>query len=129
MSKEPYRRSFAALAAILAAGVASAPARADADPERGARLYESRCIGCHSLDANRVGPMHRGVYGRRAGSVPEFVYSPALKKAALVWDAAALDRWLTNPQSLVPGQRMNFRVTAERDRGDIIAFLKRESGK
>lgn len=116
-------------AAFLAAGVAVAAVRADADPERGAQLYESRCIGCHSLDANRVGPMHRGVYGRRAGTVPGFDYSPALKKAALVWDAATLDRWLTNPQALVPGQRMNFRVSAERDRADIIAFLRRESGK
>lgn len=123
------RLLLAALAAFLAAGVASAPARADADPERGARLYESRCVGCHSLDANRVGPMHRGVYGRRAGSVPGFEYSPALKKAAFVWDAATLDRWLANPQALVPGQRMNVRVTAERDRADIIAFLRRESGK
>jgi len=123
------RLLVAAPAAFLAAGVAVAAVRADADPERGAQLYESRCIGCHSLDANRIGPMHRGVYGRRAGAVPGFDYSPALKKAALVWDAATLDRWLTDPQALVPGQRMNFRVAAERDRADIIAFLRRESGK
>lgn len=123
------RLLVAAPAVFLAAGVAVTAVRADADPERGAQLYESRCIGCHSLDANRIGPMHRGVYGRRAGAVPGFDYSPALKKAALVWDAATLDRWLTDPQALVPGQRMNFRVAAERDRADIIAFLKRESGK
>lgn len=124
-----HRLVRAAPAAILAIGVAITPARADSDPERGARLYESRCVGCHSLDANRIGPRHRGVYGRRAGSVPGFDYSSALKNAAIVWDAAMLDRWLANPQALVPGQRMNFRVTAERDRADIIAYLKRESGK
>jgi cytochrome c len=47
----------------------------------------------------------------------------------VVWDEATLDKWLTNPQSLIPGQRMNFRIAEAADRTDIIAFLKRESGK
>jgi cytochrome c len=113
-------------AALLAA--AATPAHAD-DPARGQQLYESRCIACHSLDANRVGPMHRGVYGRKAGSVPGFAYSPALRASLVVWSAATLDRWLTDPQSLIPGQRMNFRVALPEDRADIIAYLKQESGR
>ncbi|MBI3452585.1 MAG: cytochrome c family protein [Rhodospirillales bacterium] len=105
------------------------PAFAAGDAERGAQLYESRCTGCHSLDANRVGPMHRGVYGRKAGTVAGFSYSPAVKNSTIVWDEATLDRWLANPQELIPGQRMGFRVALPEDRADIVAYLRRESGK
>ena len=126
----PHRRFRRAglLAAVTLATTAGA-AFAGGDPDRGKALYESRCIACHSLDANRVGPMHRGVYGRKAGAVRGFVYSPALAAATIVWSEATLDRWLTNPQDLIPGQRMNFRVALPADRADIIAYLRRESGQ
>lgn len=114
--------------ATIAALAAAAPAFA-ADAERGGVLYESRCFGCHSLDANRVGPMHRGVFGRKAGAVADFAYSSAVKKSAIVWDDATLDRWLANTQQVIPGTRMNFRVAVPEDRADIIAYLKKESGK
>ena len=112
---------FACLA--LAGALVSASALAAGDAERGRALYEARCTGCHSLEADRVGPRHRGVLGRRAGSVQGFDYSPALRGAAFVWDAAALDRWLTDPEAAVPGQRMNIRVADARDRADLIAHL------
>ena len=111
---------------VLAAAVDTAAA---ADATYGQELYESRCGGCHSLDANRVGPAHRGVYGRKAGAVPDFNYSTAVRKSAVVWEAKTLDAWLTNPQALIPGQRMNFRIAAAEDRADIIAYLRKESGK
>jgi cytochrome c len=117
-------------AALVAAGASCfiLPASA-ADAVRGGELYESRCFGCHSLDANRIGPMHRGVFGRKAGAVADFSYSPALKNASVVWDEATLQRWLTNPSALIPGTRMAFRVALPEDRADIVAFLKKESGK
>jgi cytochrome c len=114
---------LAAVPAMTAAVEAAA-----ADAAHGQELYESRCGGCHSLDANRVGPAHRGVYGRKAGSAPNFNYSTAVKNSAVVWDEKTLDAWLTNPQTLIPGQRMNFRVAASQDRADIIAYLRQESG-
>ena len=116
---------------ILAAGLAltAAGEAAAADAQHGQELYESRCGGCHSLDANRVGPAHRGVYGRKAGSAPKFNYSPAVKSSSVVWEEKTLDAWLTNPQALIPGQRMNFRVAAAEDRADIIAYLRQQSGK
>jgi cytochrome c len=116
-------------AALIAVIVVASAARAEGDAARGAELYDSRCTGCHSLDANRVGPMHRGVYGRKAGSVNDFSYSLAVKNSSVVWADDTLDKWLTNPQTLIPGQRMNFRVNTPEDRADIIAFLKKESGK
>lgn len=103
-------------------------ARAAGDPSRGQELYEGRCGGCHSLDANRVGPMHRGVVGRKAGSAKDFDYSAALRKSKLTWTEATLDRWLANPEALVPGQRMGYSVAEAADRADIIAYLRRQTG-
>jgi cytochrome c len=114
------------LATFLALAAADAAA---ADAGRGQELYESRCGGCHSLDANRVGPAHRGVFGRKAGSAPNFGYSPAVKNSTVVWQERTLDAWLTNPQALIPGQRMNFRVALPEDRADIISYLRQQSGK
>ncbi|MGA2552536.1 MAG: c-type cytochrome [Burkholderiaceae bacterium] len=105
------------------------PVCAEGDADRGQTLYESRCIACHSLDANRVGPLHRGVFGRRAGSVPGFDYSLALRNANVVWNDETLNAWLMGPEAFLPGQNMNYTVPEEKDRADLIAFLKRESRK
>ena len=104
----------------------AAPPRAappSGDAIRGAALYETRCSVCHSLNANRIGPRHHGVFGRKAGSVPGFTYSPALKASGLVWTATNLDRWLAAPTSLVKGTSMGFRLSAAADRADVIAYL------
>lgn len=114
------------LFAVLCANV---PAHAAGDATRGEQLYEARCTGCHSLDANRIGPMHRGVFGRKAGTVGDFDYSAAVKRATIVWNDKTLDQWLTNPEKLIPGQKMGYRVAEAIDRNDLIAYLKRESGK
>ncbi len=115
---------------LIVLGLWASPAAwADGDAARGEMLYESRCTACHSLDANRVGPAHRGVYGRKAGSVAQFEYSDAVKNSVIVWDATSLDRWLTDPEKLIPGQHMNYTVPEAQDRADVIAYLKKESGK
>ena len=120
-------RMGAVWAAAFLACWATGAAAADAD--HGKDLYESRCGGCHSLDSNRVGPAHRGVYGRTAGTAPAFNYSTAVKNSGVVWGEKTLDAWLTNPQALIPGQRMNFRIALPEDRADIIAYLRQQSGK
>ena len=102
----------------------AAHAQAEGDPAHGQQIYESRCIACHSPDANRVGPMHRGVVGRKAGSLPDYTYSKALRGTDFAWTDETLDKWLTNPQAFVPGQKMNFKVAKPEDRADIIAYLK-----
>ena len=117
-----------ARAAVVAAALAL-PAHGDGaigpphgDAVRGATVYQV-CSACHSLDEDDVGPRHRGVVGRIAGSVPDYRYSAALKRSGLVWDAANLDRWLTDPQSLVPGTKMFFAMPNAQDRADVIAYL------
>lgn len=98
-------------------------ALAAGDAVRGAQVYEARCAGCHSVQADRVGPRHAGVVGRQAGSVPGFAYSPALQKSGITWDAATLERWLADPEALVPGQRMGYRLGDADQRADVIAYL------
>lgn len=111
------------LTTALPVGMALSAAATAGDPARGQELYESRCIACHSPDANRVGPLHRGVVGRVSGTVPDFAYSKAVKQARVRWDEQSLDKWLTDPQAFIPGQRMNFRVSDPTDRADLIAYL------
>ena len=98
-----------------------------ADAARGKQLYESLCGGCHTMDANRAGPAHRGVYRRRAGQAPGFDYSPAVKNSKITWNEKTLDRWLADPEKLIPGQKMAISVPEAKDRADIIQYLKEES--
>ena len=100
----------------------SAPDALLGEPVHGKTVYQA-CMGCHSIDEDDVGPRHRGVVGRTAGTVPGYAYSPALKGSHIVWDQANLDRWLTNPQALVPGAKMFFAMPNSKDRADVIAYL------
>lgn len=109
---------------IAAACFTAASAQAGGDVKHGQELYSSRCFACHSIDANRVGPAHRGVFGRKAGSVADYDYSPALKKSTVIWNEKTLDRWLTDPEKLIPGQKMGYSVSDAKDRADLIAYLK-----
>ena len=95
-----------------------------APPLDGQKLFERRCGGCHSLDKDKEGPRLRGVYGRKAGSVPGFDYSAALKSAAVTWDDASLDKWLTDTGSVVKGNDMEFSVRNKEERAAIVEFLK-----
>lgn len=108
---------------LLFLALLAAPGVANANPARGEQLYESRCGGCHSIGADRIGPRHKGVVGRKAGSVSGFAYSPALKKAKFVWTARQLDKWLQGPSKLVKGTAMAFTVPNQEDRAAIIAYL------
>jgi cytochrome c len=122
----PNRTASAmAIAVVLTVGH-SAPSLAAGDPEHGAKVYHE-CMICHSLDKNGIGPSHRDVFGRRAGSVPDYSYSAALKGSNIVWNETTLDHWLTNPQALVPGTKMMFSVGDAQDRADVIAFLKEKA--
>ncbi len=58
---------------------------------------------------------------------PDFPYSTKLKQAAIVWDDRTLDAWLTDPDTLVPGNNMAFHVAKAEERRDLIAFLKASS--
>lgn len=114
----------AALALLAPQGPDSGAAANAGDPVRGKSVFEKRCTGCHAIDANREGPHLRGVYGRKAGSVPGFDYSDALKNSGIVWNEDTLERWLTDTDAAVPNSNMGFSVPKAQDRADIIAYLR-----
>ena len=100
------------------------PACAQDAAADGRALYEKNCAACHSVDSNRVGPAHRGVFGRKAGLAPGFRYSEALKRSNVVWDAQTLDAWLANPERVIPGQKMYADFDDPAVRAAIIEFLR-----
>ena len=104
------------------------PAESDRT-SRGREIYERRCGGCHALDNAKVGPPLRSIVGRRAAADPSFPYSDGLKKAGLMWDEATLDRWLTDPEALVPYNDMGFRLSRAEERSAIFAYLKQLPAK
>ncbi len=113
---------------VLAALAALAHAR-DAnlvgDPANGEMIY-ARCAACHALAYDRTGPRHCGLFGRRAGSVEGFTYSPAMKRSKIVWNAGTLDGFLSSPLTYVPGTAMGYAGVADaKERADLIAYLKR----
>lgn len=109
--------------AMLLLLCAYSPASAAGDVARGEEIYQG-CQDCHSLDTNDVGPKHRGVFGRKAASVPDYSYSDGLKGSGITWDEHTLDQWLTDPQKFVPGSKMFYHLDSAEDRADVIEFLK-----
>ena len=112
----------AALVVALSALAVPAQERLAGDVSRGRALFDKRCTTCHvNTD---MGPKYRGLIGRKAGTVAGFEYSPALQAAGIVWSEELIDKWLTNPDKLVPGNLMGFRVRDPQERADVIAYLK-----
>ena len=95
------------------------------DAARGEKKFAD-CAACHSLQegSNNVGPSLHGVFDRKAGSLADFRYSPAIKRSGIVWTAQTLDEFLTDPQKMVPANRMPYGGISEAaDRADLIAYL------
>ena len=107
-----------AVMTLTAGTTASAQTSAD-----GQALYQAKCGGCHSLDANRIGPAHRGVVGRKIATAPGYPYSAAIKKLAGVWTPARLDLWLQGPQKVAPGAKMFLTIPDPAQRATIISYL------
>jgi cytochrome c len=119
-------------AAERAARLAALPAPYNtADVENG-RIKFGLCRSCHAIEPgapDMTGPNLHGVFGRKAGSKEGFNYSDALKAADFVWTAEPLDKWLAEPKTFLPGNKMTFLgLKAPKDRTDLIAYLMIESG-
>jgi cytochrome c len=105
-------------------GQISVQAGGSGEASRGRELFGKRCTGCHSLTQDGEGPRLGGIVGRTSGTVPAYQYSSALRKAHIVWDETTLDKWLTNPDQMVPGTEMDFYVPKPEERQEIIRYLK-----
>ncbi len=116
--------AVAATPAAASAATSAATSATRGDAARGEQIW-SRCQACHALQYDRTGPRHCGLFGRKAGSVPGFDYSPAMKRSGIVWNAATLDRFIADPLGTVPGTTMGYAGVADpQERADLIAFLR-----
>jgi cytochrome c len=91
---------------------------------RGEGVFQKHCTGCHAMNADREGPRLAGLYGRKAGSVSGFTYSKGMKNSNWTWTDATLEKWLSDPDLMIPDNNMSFSVPKAEERRDLIAYLK-----
>ncbi len=116
-------RLIAAGALFGAVVCAGAPALA-ADANHGKQLFTA-CQACHTEKPDALGPSLKGIVGRKSGSLEDFRYSPAMKRANLTWTEDNLREYLTDPQAKVKGNRMPFSgFSNPNDVADVIAYLQ-----
>jgi cytochrome c2 len=142
------------LIGLFAIGLSHAGPASSHDLTQARTAYEEQCSKCHGLverEAQRppeplpgmriasndlrfavalpYGPSLRGIYGRTAGTMPDFNYSQAFQRVLkdVVWNEGTLERWLTDTQKWVQGTRMFYRQPDAMIRRRIIAYLKAQS--
>jgi cytochrome c len=116
-----------AFLAAVAIENASTMAHADGDAARG-ELRFADCAACHSLapGTNNIGPSLAGLFGRRAGTIADFRYSPAMRRSGITWTSQMLDEFIADPQKLVPANRMPYSgMPNAADRADLITYLEK----
>jgi cytochrome c len=87
----------------------------------------NQCKACHSVERGKhgIGPSLAGIYGTKAGAIPGFEFSDAMKSSGLTWNAANLDRYLENPQKVVPGTIMSFAgIKDAAKRKEVVDYIK-----
>ncbi len=112
-------------------GAANVTASA-ANLKLGFRSY-LKCRACHTLNAGQpdlVGPNLAGLFGRKAGTRENFIYTEALTATGIVWDNASLRRWVKNPTEVAPGTTMVFAgITSDEEIDALLAYLAQETAK
>lgn len=118
--------SGVALLSVFAPLVRAAEPAVAGNVAQGEALFRQSCAVCHAAGpgtAGGQGPGIAGVFGKRAATNAVFPYTRALIDSGVVWNAASLDRYLTNPTLAIPGTNMVVIVPKPEDRRDIIAYL------
>lgn len=123
---------YSILGLALGAGLMTAPAAwAGGDAKAGEKVF-NQCKTCHSLDAgkNMVGPSLAGIFGRKAGTGAGFSYSSAMKDSGVVWDEKTIDKYIENPKTFIPNNKMAFvGLKQPKQREDVIEFLEKSMKK
>src|SRR5215207_6959928 len=124
-------RSFIPALLLLAASSGASLAQ---DAAAGEKVF-TQCRACHQIGEtakNAVGPILNGLFGRKAGSVEGYSYSPANKNSGITWDEATFREYIKDPKAKIPGTKMIFPGLKDEKRiDDLVAFLKQfdASGK
>ncbi len=117
-------RSFVLSAALILVGLGSAQAQ---DAAAGEKVF-AQCRACHQVGPaakNAVGPVLNGLFGRKAGTVEGYNYSPANKNSGLTWDEATFRDYIKDPRAKIPGTKMVYAGLKDEQRiNDLIAYLK-----
>lgn len=132
--RQLLKTSVGALATILA-GMSNcvaeqSPARADDGALQ--QVFNNACRTCHTVREgdNRLGPNLHKIVGRKAGSLPDYAYSSAMKDANFVWDQDKLARFVVNPDEVVSGNRMKpYTGLSSEEAGKVIAYLQSVTGQ
>lgn len=123
-----YNGSLASALTVRPTPTAVYPLLFVVDAQRGAGIFQGRCSVCHTVQAggpNKLGPALHGLFGRRAGTLPGYNYSPAMRASGIVWSAETLEAYLANPHKDIPGDKMPFPGLPDKaDRDDVISYLE-----
>lgn len=131
-SQSQWLRLISSAGAML--WLISAPsslAQQPASDDAARQAFNNSCRTCHSVkeDDNRLGPNLSKIIGRKAGSLPNYNYSPAMKDAGLVWDQDKLTRFIVKPDETVPGNKMQpYGGLSSEEAGKVVAYLQSVSG-
>jgi cytochrome c len=116
------RFAISCLFAMLVATSAEAQ-----DVAAGERVF-AQCRACHQVGEtakNVVGPVLNGLFGRKAGTVEGYAYSPANKNSGLTWDEATFRDYIKDPRAKIPGTKMIYAGLKDEQRiTDLVAYLK-----
>ena len=95
----------------------------------GEKIFK-RCVSCHSLTKNKMGPALGNIFGKKAGSVKKYRYSKAMKKSDIIWTDCTLDQFLIKPRKYIKGTKMRFSGLKKKSQRDaVIKYLKENQKK
>ena len=116
--------------AMLSSPPALPQASQGMEANSGQQAFNNACRTCHMVREgdNRLGPNLYKIVGRKAGSLPGYAFSGAMKEAGFVWDEEKLDRFIANPDQVVPGNNMKpyGGLSSSDDRKKIVSFLAQQ---
>ncbi len=126
------KAKYLAVAGLALVATAFHSQAAHADAAAGEAVFRQRCANCHTLTAGAspIAPDLTGVVGRKAGSLKDYTYTGALRKADFVWTPEKLNEWLIAPHNAVPETEMAFPgLKSDKERADVVEFLKQHRAK
>lgn len=126
-----FRKAVILAGLTLVIAMPTTQALADGDAKKGKRVF-NKCKTCHNLTKtkNKIGPHLVGIFGRKAGSVEGFKYSPAMRKSEIVWDEKTIALYIEKPKKFIPKNKMVFAgLKKPKQRADVIAYMKEQQSK